>query len=82
MCYTLANAEVIGSEEYFDYIIELGVKFAWFFTYMPLGKGTVTELMASAEQREMMYHRIREYRSSKKREYGTTACGGILPHQH
>lgn len=64
-CYTSANAEVIGSEEYFDYMIELGAKFAWFFTYMPVGKGAVTELMVTAEQREMMYHKIREYRNKK-----------------
>lgn len=64
-CYTSANAEVIGSEEYFDYMIELGAKFAWFFTYMPVGKGAVTELMATAQQREMMYHKIREYRKTK-----------------
>lgn len=64
-CYTSANAEVIGSEEYFDYMIDLGAKFAWFFTYMPVGKGAVKELMATAEQREMMYHKIRAYRSTK-----------------
>lgn len=64
-CYTSANAENIGNEEYFDYMIELGAKFAWFFTYMPVGKGAVTELMATAEQREMMYHKIREYRKTK-----------------
>lgn len=64
-CYTSANTDVIGSEAYFDYMIELGAKFAWMFTYMPVGKGAVTELMATAEQREMMYHKIREYRHTK-----------------
>lgn len=64
-CYTSANAEVIGSEEYFDNMIELGAKFAWFFTYMPVGKGAAPELIATATQREMMYHKIREYRSKK-----------------
>lgn len=64
-CYTRANAEVIGSEEYFDLMIELGAKFAWFFTYMPVGKSAVPELMATAEQREMMYYKIREYRRTK-----------------
>lgn len=64
-CYTSANAEVIGSEAYFDYMIDLGAKFAWFFTYMPVGKGAVTDLIATAEQREMMYHKIREYRNTK-----------------
>ena len=64
-CYTSANAEVIGSEEYFDYMISLGVKFAWLFTYMPVGKGAVTELLATPEQREMMYRKVREYRNTK-----------------
>jgi len=64
-CYTSANAEVIGSEAYFDYMIDLGAKFAWFFTYMPVGKGAVTDLIATAEQRKMMYHKIREYRNTK-----------------
>ena len=64
-CYTSSNAEVVGSEEYFDYMVELGAKFAWFFTCMPVGKGAVPELMASAEQREMMYYKIRKYRKTK-----------------
>ena len=64
-CYTSTNAKVIGSEAYFDQMIEMGAKFAWLFTYMPVGKGAVTELMATAEQREMMYHRVREYRKTK-----------------
>lgn len=38
-CYTSLNAEVIGSEAYFDQMIDMGAKFAWFFTYMPVGKG-------------------------------------------
>lgn len=68
-CYTSANAEVIGSEEYFDQMIDMGAKFAWFFTYMPVGKGAVKELMATAEQREMMYHKIREKSHAKSTDY-------------
>ena len=64
-CYTSVNAEEIGSEGYFDSMVDLGAKFAWFFTYMPVGKGAVTELMATPKQREMMYHKIREYRTTK-----------------
>ena len=59
-CYTSANAEVIGSEEYFDRMVEMGAKFVWLFTYMPVGKDAVPKLMATAAQREMMYHKIRE----------------------
>lgn len=64
-CYTRKNAEIIGSEEYFDDMIEKGAKFAWFFTYMPVGKDAVPELMATAEQRGFMYHQIRNFRETK-----------------
>ena len=64
-CYTRANAETVGSEAFFDELVAMGVKFAWFFTYMPVGHGAVPELMATAEQREMMYHNIRKYRETK-----------------
>lgn len=64
-CYTSKNVDVIGSEEYFDAMIDKGAKFAWFFTYMPVGKDAVPELMATAEQRKFMYHQIRKFRSTK-----------------
>lgn len=64
-CYTSRNVNVIGSEEYFDQMIEWGAKFCWFFTYMPVGSSAVPELMATAEQREFMYHQIRKFRSEK-----------------
>ena len=64
-CYTSANTDVIGSEEYFDDMIAKGAKFAWFFTYMPCGQAAVPELLATAEQREFMYHQIRKFRKTK-----------------
>ncbi|MGN1134926.1 MAG: radical SAM protein [Oscillospiraceae bacterium] len=64
-CYTSKNVNVIGSEKYFDQMIEWGAKFCWFFTYMPVGNAAVPELMATAEQREFMYHQIRKFRSTK-----------------
>lgn len=65
LCYTSTNTEVIGSEEYIDQMISLGAKFAWFFTYMPVGVDAVPELMVSAEQRRFMYEKIRTWRSTK-----------------
>lgn len=65
LCYTSANTDVIGSDEYIDAMIELGAKFAWVFTYMPVGTEAVPELIASAEQRLHMYRKIREWRSTK-----------------
>ncbi|MBR4091236.1 MAG: radical SAM protein, partial [Mogibacterium sp.] len=64
-CYTSANADVIGSEEYFDAMIDMGALFAWIFTYMPVGKKAVSDLMVTAEQREFMYHQVREFRKTK-----------------
>ncbi len=64
-CYTSKNTDIIGSEEYIDDLVEKGAKFAWFFTYMPVGKDAVPELMATAEQRKYMYDQIREFRGTK-----------------
>jgi len=64
-CYTSQNTGIIGSETYFDYLIEMGCKMAWFFTYIPVGVNAVPELMASAEQREFMYHQLRKFRKTK-----------------
>ena len=64
-CYTRSNFESISSEEYFDWIIDMGAKFCWFFTYMPIGKNAPTDLMVTAEQRKEMYRIVREYRKTK-----------------
>lgn len=64
-CYTSKNAEVIGSEEYMDSMIDMGAKFAWLFTYMPIGADAVPELMVSAEQRKFMYEQIQKFRETK-----------------
>lgn len=56
---------MIGSEAYFDSLIDLGAKFMWLFTYMPVGVDAVPELMASSEQREYMYHFVRAMRDKK-----------------
>lgn len=63
--YTRQNTEVIGSEEFIDDMIEKGAKFAWFFTYMPVGNGAVPELLVTPEQREFMYHQLRKFRETK-----------------
>lgn len=64
-CYTRYNTEVIGSDEFFDEMINMGAKFAWLFTYMPIGKDAPTDLIATAQQREYMYHTVRSFRKTK-----------------
>ncbi|WP_341452629.1 radical SAM protein [Desnuesiella massiliensis] len=64
-CYHSKNTEAIGSDEYIDLMIEKGCTFGWYFTYMPIGKDALPELVAAPEQREKMYHFIRDTRASK-----------------
>lgn len=64
-CYTSANVDDIASEQFFDWLIEQGALFAWLFTYMPIGKSAPTDLMASADQREYVYHFVRKMRDEK-----------------
>ncbi|MBS3985596.1 MAG: radical SAM protein [Selenomonadales bacterium] len=64
-CYTSNNTDKVGSEAFFDKMISNGAKFAWFFTYMPVGMDASPELMANAEQREFMYQQVRRFRKSK-----------------
>ncbi len=64
-CYTRENTEVIGSDEFIDTMIAKGAKFAWLFTYMPVGKDAVVDLIATPEQREYMYHTVRKFRKTK-----------------
>lgn len=64
-CYTSQNLDSISSEEFIDQLVSWGAKFAWFFHYMPVGNDAVTQLLPSPQQREQMYYRIRQYRSTK-----------------
>lgn len=64
-CTTSENTKSVLSEEFIDEMISRGAKFAWFFTYMPVGENASPELMISAEQRKYMYEKIREFRKTK-----------------
>lgn len=64
-CYTSKNVDDVSSEEYFDLMVESGALFVWFFHYMPVGNSAVPELLPTPEQREKMFHKIREYRNTK-----------------
>lgn len=64
-CYHRYNTESVGSDEFVDDMIARGCRFAWNFTYMPVGKDAHTDLLATPEQRAFMYHRIREIRETK-----------------
>ena len=64
-CYTHDNAASVGSEAFIDDLIAHGAKFAWFFTYMPVGCSAPTDLLATAADRSFMYRQIRAFRETK-----------------
>ena len=64
-CYTSQNLDSISSFEFIDQMVEWGARFVWYFHYMPVGNDAVPELLPSPEQREFMYHRIRDIRATK-----------------
>ena len=64
-CYTSENLDSVTSDAFVDQMVEWGAKFVWYFHYMPVGNDAVPELLCTPEQREQMYHRIREIRATK-----------------
>jgi len=62
ICYTSANYKVVTSDEFLDMLIEKGVKYSWYFHYMPVGNDASPDLLPNPEQREYMYNRVRAIR--------------------
>lgn len=63
ICYTAKNYKTVTSDEFLDFLIANGVRYSWYFHYMPVGNNAATDLLLTPEQREYMYHRIREIRA-------------------
>ena len=64
-CYTSQNYKSIISEEFVDEMIERRALFAWYFHFMPVGKGTGKELLPKPDQRKHIYHQLRKFRKTK-----------------
>ena len=62
ICYTSANYKAVTDDAFMDMLIDHGVRFNWYFHYMPIGAGASVDLMLNHEQREYMYRRVREIR--------------------
>jgi len=65
LCYTRQNTDVIGSEDFWDFIIDKGALFSWLFTYIPVGNNAAPNLIVTAEQRKFMYDVVRNNRKTK-----------------
>ena len=65
-CWTRENADAVAAEANMDWMIEKGALFCWYFHYMPVGASSPASLMPTPEQRERMYHFVRDMRSKKE----------------
>lgn len=65
ICYTSKNYLDVTSDEFLDKLIDKGVKFNWYFHYMPVGNMATTDLLLTPEQRAYMIKRVREIRGPK-----------------
>jgi MoaA/NifB/PqqE/SkfB family radical SAM enzyme len=64
--YTRTNVEEVSSDEFVDMMIDKGAAFAWYFTYVPVGRDPDINFMVTPEQRKYMYERINYIRSTKE----------------
>jgi MoaA/NifB/PqqE/SkfB family radical SAM enzyme len=65
VCYTSKNVNQVTSDEFLDEMVALGVKYAFYFNYMPVGKGADKSLIPTPTQRKYMYFWMKKMRNSK-----------------
>jgi len=63
--YMRSNFEEVSSDAFVDMLVEKGCRFAWYFTYIPVGIDADVELMATPEQRARMFQRIQYFRKTR-----------------
>ena len=68
ICYTSANYKAVTSDEFLDLLVEKGCRFNMYFHYMPVGNSASVDLLLNNEQREYMYHRVREIRGKNGKQ--------------
>ncbi|MDD8031099.1 MAG: radical SAM protein [Acidobacteriota bacterium] len=64
-CYHRYNTHNVISDEFVDDMIARGCRYAWYFTYIPIGKQAQTDFLVTPEQRAHMFKRINEIRATK-----------------
>lgn len=63
--YTKVNADTVTSDEFYDFLIDKGALFGWYFLFMPVGKDPDTSLMPTPEQRKKLYDTVQRVRLEK-----------------
>lgn len=65
ICYTRKNVEFVTSDEFLDKMVANGVKYAFYFNYMPIGKSAEKDLIPTPSQRKYMYFWMKKMRNGK-----------------
>ena len=65
VCYTSKNVNQVTSDEFLDRMVEMGVKYAFYFNYMPVGKNADKSLIPTPTQRKYMYFWMKKMRNGK-----------------
>lgn len=63
---TKENHDIVTSEKFFDFYINEGCYFGYFFQYMPIGRQPAWELVPTPQQRKERWVKINEFRKNKK----------------
>jgi len=67
---TRLNHGIVTSDEFVDFYIGKGAKYAWLFQYIPIGRTPDVSLMSTPEQRVGLRHRVAELRRTKPLFFG------------
>ncbi len=65
VCYTSKNINQVTSDEFLDKMVDMGVKYAFYFNYMPVGKDADKSLIPTPSQRKYMYFWMKKVRNAK-----------------
>jgi MoaA/NifB/PqqE/SkfB family radical SAM enzyme len=60
--YTRENVEVVTDDRFIEFMLDQGALFAWYFMFMPIGRGPVLTLVPTPEQRVRCGRRVAELR--------------------
>jgi MoaA/NifB/PqqE/SkfB family radical SAM enzyme len=72
------NNELLLTDEFVRYYVELGCKVGWYFSYMPIGREPDLGLMPTPAQRLYRFHRIRALRDRHDILAADFWCDGML----
>jgi MoaA/NifB/PqqE/SkfB family radical SAM enzyme len=62
---TRKNADIYLQDELYDFFIEKGCMFGWFFLFVPVGQNNTTELMVTPEQRDRLRRKTMQVRRTR-----------------